>query len=543
MKKKQQAFSLFSDASLIILVSFVTLLLQLISFATTWNGSKIYLENIFPCASLFFAIAIQATAYFLSNSLRNRIGCLRILALAAALCCSTYYSYIGIYNAVNSPVSFLQERYNEIASELTNGFSQEIYARTAQAKKELGDATACIISEYTALTSRLENINACRNALEEIDTAHTESMRAPSRSAYENYEDYVAAYNAYIAGISSGSKTETDTAQSLILASYGFSSIEELHTAEQQTAASLQVLSATLSGYASDESTDFSATIMKLQSFIYETIDAAALGISPSLTEIEQISCFFQAAFQCGYDGNSALLLCEELDLCAKTCVNPLLTDYQSLLNSLENGQVTDSNIMELKATMDSEILSAILTVNTLLPDENHLALSDVRYQITDLYLIPINALQRADTRMTALFCLFVAVLVDFLSVLFAVSLKQKTPFWERRLLGKTRFTDLEPQIFASLPADMNTSAALHCFLLHFSPSPLTEGEGYMLAAKTPDLADFQILSALLCQVNLAKIVPGELLDTDNDTLLLKSRFVFWANRLIYQARKERTYE
>jgi len=347
MKRKQQSFSLFSDAVLIILVSFVTLLLQLISFATTWNGSKIYLENIFPFASLFFAIAIQATAYFLSNSLRNRTGCLRILALVTALCCSTYYSYIGIYNSVNSPARYLQERYTEIASDLTNRFNEEIESRTAQAKQSLGDATACIIGEYTALTSRLANINACRNALEEIDTAHTESMRAPSKSSYENYEDYVAAYNTYIAGISSGNKTETDAAQSLILASYGFSSMEELHIAEQETTASLQVLLSTLSDYAPDASTDFSAMVMKLQGSIYETIEAASLGVSPTLTETGQISCFFQAAFHCGYDDSSALLLCADLNICAKADANPLLADYQNLLDSLENGQITDNNIME----------------------------------------------------------------------------------------------------------------------------------------------------------------------------------------------------
>ncbi len=553
MKKKTHSFSLFSDEALVILVSLVTLLLQLISFATTWNGTKIYLENIFPCASLFFAIAIQATAYFLSNSLRNRIGCLKILALVMALCCSTYYSYIGIYNSVNSPVSYLQERYTEIADELTNQLAEETNIRTSQAKKELGDAGASIIARYYALTSELANIESCRQELSEIDTSHTDSLRAPSKSAYENYEDYVAAYNAYIAGISSGSRTETDAAQALILASYGFSSMEELQTAEQQTTATLQVLLSTLSDCAQDATTNFPQAVTLLQGSIYETIDATALGISPTSVQNRQISCFFQTASLCEYEGQSALLLCADLEFCAKAAAAPLLTDYQSLVASLLDGQINDGNIMTLKTAMDSEIMSAILTLNSILPQESHLSLNDTRYQITDLYLVPITALQKSDTRMTALFCLFVATLVDFLSVLFAISLKKKKPLWEKRFLGKTSFVDLETQIFASLPMSsdtddatcrqIGTANALHNFLTRFSPSPLTENDGYMMVAKTSDLKEFQVLAALLCQVNLAKIVPESFLDNTDETLLLKARFVLWANQYICHARKEAAYE
>ena len=103
--KSKRRLSLFGDSALVVLISIVTLLLQSISFATTWNGSKIYLEGVFPYASLLFAVAIQATAYFFSNSLRSRLSFLKMAALCAALCCSTYYSYIGIYNSVNSPCS------------------------------------------------------------------------------------------------------------------------------------------------------------------------------------------------------------------------------------------------------------------------------------------------------------------------------------------------------------------------------------------------------------------------------------------------------
>ncbi len=543
MKKKMHSFSLFSDSTLVILVSVVTLLLQLISFATTWNGSKIYLENIFPYASLFFAIAIQATAYFLSNSLRNHISLLKVLAMVVALCCSTYYSYIGIYNSVNAPAGYLQERYTEIADDLTHRLYDEISFRTTQAKTDLGDAGATIIARYCSLDAQLANIIACRQALSEIDTTRTDSLRAPSRSAYENYEDYVAAYNAYIAGISSGSRTETDAAQTMILAAYGFSSIEELNAAEQQSTASLQVLLSTLSDCAPDATTDFLGAVTLLQSSVYETIDAAAVGTPPTLLQTRQISCFFQTASLCGYEGSSALLLCSDLEVCAKASAAPLLTDYDALVQELAEKQVTDSNIMNLKTVMDSEIMSAILTVNSLLSQESNLSLYDSRYQITDLYLVPIQALQKPDTRMTALFCLSVAALVDLLSVLFAVSLKKKAQLWDRRYLGKIRLADLEPQIFASLPKDKDASASLLCYLSCFVASPLTETDGYMMIGKIGELEEYHVLSALLCQLNLAKIIPTGLVDNTEDALLLKARFVLWANQYISQTRKEAAYE
>lgn len=549
MKKKIQSFSLFSDRSLILLISVVTLLLQLISFVTTWNGSKIYLENIFPFASLFFAVAIQATAYFFSNSLRNRVNPLKILALTIALCCSTYYSYIGIYNSVNSPVSHLRECYTKISDDLQNRLDTESAARTAQAKKELGDAYACIIAEYTMLINTLENTAACRLALSEIDTSRTNSMRAPSKSSYENYEDYVAAYNAYIAGISSSNKTETDAAQTLTLTSYGFASMEELNTTEQQTNATLQVLLATFSDYASvsdAESTDTTANLTDIvtahYSAIYKSTEDAILGIAPSPEADRQISCFFQAAKLCGYEGNSALSYCRNLEICANATASPLLADYRSLAAALSGGHVTDENIMALKSSMDSEILTAILTLNTLLPEETQLSSDASLYHITDLYLVPIAALKKTDTRMTAIFCLLVAALVDLLSVLFAVSLKCKTPLWEKHLLGRIPFTDLEPQIFAALPANQNGADALYQFMANFSPSPLTECDGYMMVANMDDLADYKVLAASLCQLNLAKAIPAGFPESEKELLLLKARFAFWANHFISESRKETAY-
>lgn len=146
--------ALFSEKALVALISLVTLLLQLISFATTWQGSQIYLEGVFPYASLYFAVAVQSVSYFFSNSLRNRIRPLKIIALCMALCCSTYYSYIGIYNSVNSPTSYLQEHYVQIAQRLTQSYQSELEENLAEARTAIGNATSLVTEKYTVLSSR-----------------------------------------------------------------------------------------------------------------------------------------------------------------------------------------------------------------------------------------------------------------------------------------------------------------------------------------------------------------------------------------------------
>ena len=69
-------------------------------------------------------------------------------------------------------------------------------------------------------------------------------------------------------------------------------------------------------------------------------------------------------------------------------------------------------------------------------------------------------------------------------------------------------------------------------------PSPDTESDGYMLSADMESLAGYYTLTAFLCQVNLAKIVPAEFLGNEKESLLLKSRFVFWTNEIIFGAQQ-----
>ena len=530
--RKALAFSLFSEGTLIIIISLVTLLLQLISFATTWNGAKIYLEDIFPYASLLFAVAIQATAYFFSNSLRGKINILKVLALGLAMCCSTYYSYIGIYNSVNAPAIYLQENYNRISQHLERIYLEESEQLIASSQDAINTASSLIISEYTVLLSEQENIQNCRTALSEITLSYTSGLRAPKQSAYENYEDYAAAYQIYINSATQGKGAENQSSREQVLAAYGYTSMEQLNEAEQKNTAALNALM-----YRPDSTTAVTSAISELTSQLTAAINDTTMGQPLTSHNISRLNLLFQAASLCGYDGLSLSRLTTSLDQCARIAGDVLLAKYEELIATLPGGHITDANTMDLKASMDAQIMTALMKLNTILPQDEQLSYTNQAYLITDLYLVPIQALQQIDTRMTALFCLGVAALIDTLSVLFALSLRKKAPLWKRRLLPPYNMDDYEHLIYASLPDPFSPIPSLADFLQGFRPSPLTETEGYMLQREAKDLAGFQTLAALLCQLNLAKFIPPGFLDNDVELLLLKARFVFWANTKIYEER------
>lgn len=550
--KPNRKIELFSETALTILVSVVTLLLQLISFATTWSGSQIYLEGVFPYASLLFAVAIQATAYFFSNSLREKVTVLKVVAMCVAMCCSTYYSYIGIYNSVNSPARFLQERYVQIEEELTGIYDAGLEENVGIAREAVGDAASEVTARYTMLSGKRENMEACREALAQEGESYAEEMRAPQVYAYENYEDYVAAYSAYIAGISEGSNTESAATRSGILASYGFGSLEALQEAEAENAASLSALTAAL-GVTSAEDDVVLGKISDLSVKVSAAIDEAMLGQDFNNADHTNLTRLMQAAKLCGYEQVSVAEISNIVKSAAEITGEPLMADYTGLVASLEEGRITAANTMDLKNAMDSEILTALLKMNSVLATEEQIDFSDERYQITDLYLIPISALRDTSTQMTAVFCLGVAALIDMLSVLFAISLRKRKPLWKRQSLMFSNLEDYAPQIYASLPPVLHPVQALAEFLSYFAPSPETEYDGYMMRGDMANMSGYYSLVAVLCQLNLAKVVPEELVKPDTaktlevpggqEVLLLKARFVFWANSVICEEKSARICE
>ena len=122
---------LFGDENFVLLAATVTLFLQIISFATTLRGSWSYFSGVFFLAPLLFSIAVQATAWSTANSLRRGVGPLRIAAMVLAMCCSSYFSFVGVYHTVNPPERELESIYQQNVLQLNTALttlhdSQEI---------------------------------------------------------------------------------------------------------------------------------------------------------------------------------------------------------------------------------------------------------------------------------------------------------------------------------------------------------------------------------------------------------------------------------
>lgn len=526
-----------------ILVSIVTFFLQAISFATTWSGSKVYLEGVFPYAALLFALAIQATAYFISNSLRTRITPLRVIAMVVALCCSTYYSYIGIYNSVNSPTSYLQENYMRISDELTRIHDTTLENSLSEVRLCIGDTYAKIHAEYRALMDTQANIDACLEELADIDTNYSGGLRAPKQSSYETYEEYAAAYQAYIEAKSAGSKTEKELARAGILSSYGFEDVAALNQAKIEVAADITAMYAAL-GVSQESEVDLQTYLSTLYLELSSAVDAVALGQPMGEDSLKKLTSLLQATISYGDTEYDLASITNALSLSSKSAKLTAIADYQTLVDALPEKMVTTGNLMTLKSNMDSQIVTAIISLNSVLSEDQQLNPSESRFQIMDLYLIPVQALIGEDTKTTAFFCLGVAGLIDGLSVLFAVAIRKKKPVWKRHFLISTNPEDYLPQICATLPTwngngDLSTQSLAE-FLAWFGPSPETEQDGYMMQASMQNLEGFYPLVALLCQINLAKVIPAGLFENETETVLLRAKFVFWANTLIYEENIER---
>lgn len=526
MKSKRREF--FSETVLVVLVSVVTLLLQLISFATTWSGSGIYLEGVFPYASLLFAVAIQATAYFFSNSLRNKVTFLKVTAMLLAMCCSTYYSYIGIYNSVNSPLTFLQERYVQIEKELTDIYRDRQEEAIVVIKDAVSEAATTVIREYSLLAKEREKLVACGEALAQEGESHADNIRVPKQWEYETYEEYAAAYQVYVQAISAGSNAEEEAGRLGILASYGFASVEQMQLEEAENKADMTTLLTTLGMPEEELTTGVSDICVRTIASLDKVLEGQDIGTANyvDLNRLMRAASLYETKTVSGAE--IATMVKETMSYGTS-----LMSNYEGLVAMLEGGRVTIANVMELKGLMDSEILKACLRLH--LQEE-----ADSKYAITDLYLVPIEAIQNESTRMTALFCLGMAALVDGLSLLFAVSLKERKTLWNRHSLLWVRWEDYTGQIHATLPGNGDGAEELSNFLERFQPSPETEKEGYMMLAFMADLEGYGRLTALLCQLNLAKIMPGDFCGKEGDIVLLKAKFVFWCNSVINETREEK---
>lgn len=523
----------FGEENLLRLVTFVTLLLQAISFITTLQGATVFLGGIFVLAPLFFALAVQATAWFLAGSLRVRITPLRCVALGLALCCSTYYSYVGIYNTVNPPAMYLSAEYAQVRSTLDGTYAARRTEAFRTAQDQINTMVSGLAGRYSLLEQESARLAACSKELEEVSAEYSGGLRAPSRSSYANYEDYVAAYNAYLASITANAPAEQAAARQAILTRYGFDSESALAEAAAQNASDLTAFEAAAAELGGEGET-VAAQLESSRAFLLNALTAAESENTLTSDARAALGRLVQlAAAQTGSTLTTDDLL-RPVDAAMTGTGEGLMASFDELAAQLEGGRVTRANAQEMKTLLTSEILNAVLRVNEV-ADEEVLQADDPALQITDLHLKPLLALTVPTQRGMALFCLFLAALMDGLTLVFSIACRRKPTLLKarspRRLLAENGDA-LAAQICACLPAGRDPMDELELFMSRFSASPDTLAEGYSLAAPRTDLAVYERLCALLCQAGLASIRPAKE-EQQGQTVLLRSDFLLFVNELL----------
>ena len=526
--------TLFGQKTLLGQVAAATLLLQAISFVTTWQGAESYLGGVFPFASLLFAVAVQSTVWFFSNSLRGSIAPLRIAALAVAVACSTTFSYIGVYQYIEPPQLALENSYAVLRSNLDARY----VACAAEAKDDFCDEVnrlcSALQASQTVRSTEQATLVAARAAYDEAggSTSLSGALRAPSRWQYADYAEYIAAYNAYLASVTQNTGTEAQAARQAILTQYGYQTIEELSAAETANAAAQSSLSALFAGDGSGAATDFSAGLELLRADLIAAVEGSAQSGFPAPAR-QKAARLLAACTAAEIDGTpSTDTLFARLDAWLSTTGADLLPTAKALEADLPGGTATRANATELRTKMAAALLDAGMTVNLLAAQGEQIDIAAAEWQLPQVYLLPVRALLTGSGRGTAWFCLGIAALVDGLTLLFSLSGRPAESLLYARSVGRLfagRGAAFGRQVAACLPGRAAPAQELTGFLAQFHADESAMRHGYSLSAQASGLGEWDRLLALLCQANLARILSQE----EGGTVLLKTRFLLWANEQI----------
>ncbi len=508
---------LFRDKSLMVVAAVVSLLLQIISFFTTWDGAKAYFAATFAYAPLLFALAVQSVVYFLENGLRRRPSFGKIVALMMAMCCSSYFSFVGIYNNINPPTQYLERTYSSYVKELTAQQEHLLSAGNEAYTSAVDEGVNHIISSYTTLSAEKETLQKLTEELNSADTSVSENMAKPYSWQYEKYEDYAAAYSAYIASISQGSTAEQQAKLEAILSRYGISDTSEIAERTGKLTAQLSLIEGTVASFEGEEFYS-RAEAMRTQ---------AAEGNSDAAAKISAL-----------YKSLTGSTL-HTPEYISETSLQLSLPSYD-LIAGQDGAAVVRERLAGVINSACDELSAAGCETDA------------AQYTFENIYTLPIYAVISGGFGTDALIALLLAVLVDVLSLLFAmifvrsksVLAAQSTEqailgdelLFERNIVTAVRLgMCAEGRSFSDAPEFTEVADRLAEFICRFSAVDYASHKGFTLAAERERLSDHQQLVAFLCQFGLAKMLTAEeakLLSgkESGDIVLLKTKFMLWVS-------------
>ncbi len=509
---------LFRENALMAVAAIVSLLLQIISFFTTLDGAEAYFGATFAFAPLLFALAVQSVVYFLENGLRRRVTFLKVVALTLAICCSSYFSFVGIYNNVNPPAQYLERTYNGYVRQLETIRAERLNEDSNAFSLSVDNAVNYIISEYTRLTSEKDTLEKLS---EEIDSANAETitgMSAPRKSDYETYEEYAAAYSAYISSFSQGSTAEQQAKIQALLNKYGIDDISQINTRLSEMIAELSLIDGTVSSFGG--------------STFYQQAEAlrgrAARGEKNALSKL--------SALYLSLSGRPAdipeYVNADDMELSFPT---------YSELAADDNAAVVRERLCSIIDTAVMELSVAGYAVDT------------DSYTFENIYTLPIYSVTSGGFYTDAAVSLILAVLVDVLSLMFAmIFVKGKSALaaknteqavmgddmlFERNIASAIRLSMCsEGRRYSEQPDFSEIADRLGEFVSRFRAVDIAADKGFTMAADRGSLSDYEPLVAFLCQFGLARVLDGGQMsllshnDSIGETVLLKTKFLLWVS-------------
>lgn len=503
--------AVFGENALVIVGAAVSLFLQVISFFTTLDGARAYFEATFALAPLLFALAVQTVVYFLENSVGRRVTAAKAMALALAVMCSSYFSFIGIYNNINSPESYLERTYDGYCRELNSALSRIEGNNERRAAALTDTAVNAVVREYAALSSEKQALTALSEQLSQAQAQTSYGMSAPRRTDYEDYADYAEAYSAYIAALSQGAVAEEQAQQLALLGAYGFSDSSELAARLAEVSSKLTLAETTLGAQGSG----FTAAAQLLRERIKSGGSAPAQGL------------FALYGTLCGGTGEVPAEL-----LAARTELS--LPAYAEIAGTAPAAVVRERLTGVISRACEQAVVSGV-QVNA------------ADYTFENIYTLPVYAVVSGGMGADAAVSLALAVLVDGLSLVFAlISARDrsvisagstKTAFamcsdiFERGVATALRLGD--GGSLSGVWDGERLAQRLGEFVALFEAAD-GAGQGYSLIAPKSALSGYEALVALLCQFSLAKPLTAkeaELLTDGGRTeqcVLLKTKFLLW---------------
>lgn len=571
--------SVFNETTLAWMIVIVTVFLQLISLATTYKGSIVYFGGVeLPfglSAPLLFALAVQLIVFCMSHTIRKNFKKGLLLVLIMATLCSTYFSYIGIYNYINSPINYLEERYKQIHGNITDQYDTVREDSKGNIKNLLFNLISKVNEGYTSLTMQIEKNDQLAEDINniKIDTgkinAQTSSLTRPNINNYGNNLDQyyadMAKYNAAVGNmVTDATKQDSDLKNELynneVNSILGGRTQEEFLEESIKTKTTKEQIEKginTAYGLLSTEDVPFADKLNKIQEYCQDYIVTSQGDRDLFSTLLSSLYAQIQVLDKTeGFENfqnqlNSFLTLNQKDNILMNSLEDikiKVFIESNNLSSAPENFILTQGDGLLLYSTMQAEIKSAVYTLNQLRTSEEQISLNDEEYIMHNLYVLPINNLiQAGEGRAMAWFCLLFAMLVDGLTLLFAIMQGlDKTPLFaksNKEIVGNSKEAMEELLLISLLSGDSkskdekrveNTLLRLEKFLKPFKINTATMENGYSMCCELSNVEDYQVFLATLCQFNLAKIVSSKDLllgdESPTDYVLLKSKFVIWAN-------------